>query len=242
MRIEGMMVLHYGLDYLPYAIKSVYDHVDRFHVVYSPHPSHGSRTNTPPPETRSELHAAAMSAGPKVVWHDVDAFWEEGQHRDYARSLCKGDLVLVVDADEVWDGAVLEDLLRFAYDGAQWETRVTCKTPWRSFSWLCEDPMQPARVYKPGGTGYAAYPMDRGWFWHFGYAVRTEIMAYKWLIHGHRVELMPNWFEEKWEPWPPVDDVHPTCRDNTWDPVPFDKERLPALMRGHPFWDMEPIT
>jgi len=41
MKTEGMMVLHYGLDYLPYAIKSVYDHVDRFHVVYSPHPGRG---------------------------------------------------------------------------------------------------------------------------------------------------------------------------------------------------------
>jgi len=241
MRIESYTVLHYGLDYLPYAIKSVIDQVDRFHVVYTPHPSHGSRTDVPPPETRAQLHAAAMAVGPKVVWHDVDAFWQEGPHRDYALSLCQGDLALVVDADEVWDGAMLERVLRFAYDGAHRDTLVACKTLWRSFNWLCEDPMQPVRVIKKAGTGTAAFAPDGGWFWHFGYAVRDEICRYKWRCHGHLAEFRQGWFEEKWEPWPPVDDVHPTCADHMWDPKLFDKERLPEVLRGHPFWDLEMI-
>jgi len=240
MRIESYTILHYGADYVGYALRSVEPFVDRMHVVYTPHPSHGSRATVAPPEGRAQLHAAAMTAGRKVVWHDVDGFWQEGPHRDYALSLCQGDLALVVDADEVWDGAVLEQVLQFAYDGPQRDTLVACKTPWRSFRWLCQDPMQPVRVIKKSGQAVAGFPLDRGWFWHFGYAVRTPIMTYKWQIHGHVSEMRPHWFRDKWAPWPPVQDVHPTC-ERTWYPEPFDRERLPALMHEHPFWDLEVI-
>lgn len=98
MRVESYTILHYGLDYVGSALRSVYDHVDTIHVVYSAHPSHGTQTNLTPPDSREDLMAAALDVGPKVQWHDVDRFWTEGPHRDYALSLCNGDLALVVDA------------------------------------------------------------------------------------------------------------------------------------------------
>ena len=116
MRVEVYQIVHYGLDYIGSALRSVYDQVDAIHVVYSPHPSHGSRTNLPPPESREQLMAAALDVGPKVKWHDVNQFWTEGPHRDYALSLCRGDLALVVDADEVWEPAVLEAALKLHSD------------------------------------------------------------------------------------------------------------------------------
>jgi hypothetical protein len=250
MKIESYVALHYGADYLPYALRSVAPHVDRIHVVYSPHPSHGTQTRVPPPETRAELHAAATTAGPKVRWHDVNRYYHEGHHRDYALSLCEGsDLALVVDADEVWDGEVLERALRHAYDAnhaRQWLVNFT--TPWRSFSWVVRDNMWPVRIHdfrqaqhRPDGSQSVAYiPKELGPIWHFGYAIRTSILQYKMRCHGHVAEWRPNWFEEKWLPWPPVDDCHPTC-ERTWYPEPLDRMLLPALMRGHPFWEMEPI-
>lgn len=242
MRVESYTVAHYGADWLGWALRSVEPFVDRMHVAYTPHPSHGHVTDAACPDSREAVMEAAFSVGsPKLRWHDVALFWQEGPQRDHALSLCDGaDLALVVDCDEVWDGAELERFLRFAWDGPQRDSLVACRTPWRSFRWLCEDPMQPVRAVKKAGSGVAGFPLDAGRFWHFGYCVRSEVMRYKWRIHGHRGEAVEGWFERKWEPWPPVDDVHPTgC--GPWNPRPMDRGRLPAMLREHPFWDMEPV-
>lgn len=74
MNIQSYTVLHYGADYLPYALRSVYDQVDQLHIIYTPQPSHGYQTDTPPPETRDELIKAAYTYDPdnKINWYDVD--------------------------------------------------------------------------------------------------------------------------------------------------------------------------
>jgi len=242
MRVSGLTILHYGADYVSYAIRSVYDHVDVHHVVYTPTPSHGHQTIATCPETKEQLLAQVLAHDPqhKIRWHEVDAFRWEGQHRDYALSLCQGDLALVVDCDEVWDGEVLDQALKTAWDGEARDLLVSCLTLWRSFNWICRDDMQPVRVIKPSGHGIATFPLDEGRFWHFGYAVTDVIAHYKWLVHGHLTELRPDWFAEKWDPWPPVQDVHPTgC--GPWNPERFDKEKLPKLMRTHPFYDLDII-
>jgi hypothetical protein len=244
MRVESYTVAHYGKDYLPWALSSVYDQVDKLHVVYTPHPSHGHATDARCPDSREEMFEAATSVGPKVRWHETDLFWQEGQHRDYALSLCRGDLALVVDCDEVWDAGVLEQALRMACDGDAHKWRVNFTTPWRSFGWVVRDPLQPDRIYdkrRGADAGHIGYvPPDLGPIWHFGYAVCDEVMAYKMLCHGHKGEWRDGWFEEKWSPWPPVDDVHPTC-EGFWNPEPMDRETLPDVMRSHPWWDVEPI-
>ena len=241
MRVEGLMVLHYGLDYLPWAIRSVLDHVDRFHVVYAESPSHGFQAGTPCPESRQQL-LDSVSHLPKVQWHDV-GFRHEGQHRDWALAQCHSDLALVVDADEVWDLDVLERALKHAWDGSVQTWRLNFTTPWRSFNWVVRDNMWPDRIHDKRHSriqrwGYL--PKDFGEVHHFGYAVTDEVMSYKIKCHGHKPEWRADWFDEKWSAWPPVDDVHPTC-DDTWHPEPYDRELLPALMREHPFWDKEMI-
>lgn len=240
MKVSACTVIHYGSDYAGYALRSVYDAVDEAIVCYTPHPSHGTRTAARCPETREQVRAA-VDVGPKVRWHEVDAFWQEGKHRDYALSLCKGELVLVVDADEVWAPEALNRVLQVARDGRHRDTLVACLTPWRSFHWLCRDDMMPVRVIRPGAAGVQPAPLDVR-FWHFGYAIRDEILRYKISIHGHRGDpgWNSNWYEEKWLPWPPVKDVHPThC--GPWNPEPFDKNLLPAILREHPFWSLDKI-
>jgi len=239
LRISGYMALHYGADYANWAVRSVIDAVDEFHVVYAPRPSHGTMTHLSPPDSKNSLLAAVM-VSPKIRWHEVN-FRQEGRHRDHALSLCRGDLALVVDYDEVWDSNTLDAVLRFAADNPQRDTLVGCRTLWRSHGWLCEDPMQPVRVIKRSGQGVAAYPLDAGRFWHFGYAVRDQVVRYKMAVHGHIGEWRHRWYEDKWSPWPPVKDVHPTCR-NTWDPEPFDRRLLPEIIRDHPWHEEEPIV
>ena len=242
MRVEVYQIVHYGLDYIGSALRSVYNQVDAIHVVYSPHPSHGFKTDLLPPETREQLMAAALDVGPKVQWHDVDRFWTEGPHRDYALSLCRGDLALVVDADEVWEPATLEAALKHAYDKADARTwLINFTTPWRSFRWVVRDNMWPVRIHdlrQPQDAGPGYIPKELGDIWHFGYAVRDSIMKYKLSCHGHRREWRPDWYLTKWDVWPPQPDCHPTCLD-TWFPEPYNKNKLPQVMWGHPFFNVE---
>lgn len=76
--------------------------------------------------------------------------------------------------------------------------------------------------------------------YHFGYAIPDKLMRYKWLIHGHKDELRPGWFEAVWQADRRTD-VHPTCELDFWTPEPFSKTKLPSYMSKHPFWDKEKI-
>ena len=236
------MICHYGLDYISSALCSIYDHVDAIHVVYTKHPSHGTQTTLTPPDSREDLMAAALDVGPKVQWHDVDRFWQEGPHRDYALSLCKGDLALVVDADEVWKPDELEAALKHAYDANEPRTwLVNCLTLWRSFNWLVRDNMWPVRIHdlrQPLDAGPGYIPQDLAQFYHFGYAVTSKVMNYKRAIHGHVGEWREDWYRTKWDVWPPQPDCHPTC-ERTWFPEPFDRKLLPQVMWSHPFYNVE---
>jgi hypothetical protein len=60
--IVGFTALHYGTDYLSYAIRSVAHAVDAWYVAYTPVGSHGHRATRPCPETEAELHDLAASA------------------------------------------------------------------------------------------------------------------------------------------------------------------------------------
>lgn len=244
MKVASMTVLHYGLSYLPSALASVRDFVDYSLVSYTPHPSHGSRAPVQCPETEAELRDAAHTASDKVRWTRVDQFWQEGKHRDHALAQCAdADVVLVLDADEVWDPAVLDAALKQVVDGSASIWRLRFTTPWRSFGWVVRDDMLPERFrdQRQGrGAQYGCIDQGHGPVWHFGYAVTDKIMRYKWMCHGHKTELREGWFEQKWEPWPPVKDVHPTCV-GFWNPEPMDKRVLPEIMRAHPFYDLDRI-
>lgn len=250
--VYSYTVLHYGRDYLPFALKSVYDLCDRLYIFYTPHPSHGHRTDIQPIETRDELFDSVLQLPDysKVGWHETD-IWNEGQQRDYAvQTLVNdgADLILVVDVDEVWHDFVLSRALQHVWEmnGARnWLINFTHL--WRSFNYACTDNNWPVRIIDirhSGGVGYV--PKELGDIYHFGYAVTDKVMRYKWECHGHKDELRPNWYEEKWQAWPPPDDCHPTNGKNEegigwWNPVVFDKRELPYVLREHPFWNLERI-
>ena len=70
LRVAAVMPLHFGVDFLPYAIRSVADVVDEFLIMYSPVPNHGTYSSPlRNPETRDQLMAAAYSVAPdKTRW------------------------------------------------------------------------------------------------------------------------------------------------------------------------------
>ncbi len=254
MRVHSLTILHYGADYLTYALRSVYDAVDQLHIFYTPTPSHGHQTDIPPVETKQELMQAgyAYDSHKKIKWYDMSGITHEGPQRDLALQIVRkagADLVLVVDCDEIWQPRQAEKLIRDVWDINR--NRTYCVNMihfWRSFNWVCRDDGWPARcVDLRQGQGNDVY-VDRSLVqpYHFGYAVRDEIVNYKWKIHGHKNEMRPDWLENVWSAWPPPDNCHPTnSRDQNgkafWSPEPFDKSQLPEFMRVHPFWDREMI-
>ena len=82
MKVIGYTALHYGRDYLGYAIRSVIDAVEEYHVLYTSQGSHGHRSQAHCPDTRLELfEIAEAAAGAKLRWHEGSWLWE-GQQRD----------------------------------------------------------------------------------------------------------------------------------------------------------------
>jgi hypothetical protein len=245
MEVHSLTILHYGKDYLSYALRSVYDQVEQCHIFYTPTPSHGHATNAPPIETREELLQAAYQYDPddKVKWYDMHNVINEGVQRDLALEYVKragAELVLVVDCDEVWPDKFLRDCLQKVEQAnlaRNW--LVNMIHFWRSFNWVCRDQGWPVRIIDLRHDTGIQY-LNTG-VYHFGYAMTSRIMQYKWQIHGHKNELRPNWFQDKWYRWPPPEDCHPTNEANFWMPRLFDKLKLPDFMRDHHFWGVDKI-
>lgn len=248
MKVHSLTILHYGKDYLPYAIKSIYDSVDRCHVFYTPTPSHGHTTNIPPIETKEQLLVAAHGYDPdnKVRWYDVENLRYEGQHRDLALQTIVGagaDLVLVLDYDEVWPDGLADELIGLvSQSNSARNWLINMVHFWRSFNWACYDQGWPVRIIDLrhfNGTAYL--PAESGRVYHFGYAITDKVMRYKWAIHGHKNEMRPGWLDNIWPQWPPPGDCHPTNDKGFWQPQPFDKLQLPEFMKSHPFYNLEMI-
>lgn len=254
MNIQAYCALHYGAEWLEWAIRSVIDFVDRYHIFYTPHPSHGQSTTmtVPDKESRDALRAIAAIYGNEVVWHDVDHLWNEGDQRDYCvqqLASAGSDIVVWNDADEVWDPDVLCECLDAVAAGSAKDYRVHAMHFWKSVNWVCYDDCMPVRFIKPSGSGEAFLP-GQG-FYHFGYAQSSMLVAYKSKIHGHRNEWRRNWWGTIYNKWEPGQShkcgVHPTneCDDKTgkpfWTPVPFDRYDIEDLIGDHPYFSDEII-
>lgn len=252
MKVNSLTVLHYGVDYLSYSLRAISPLVNQSLIFYTPHPSHGHSSNLPPIETRDELMASIpVDEWSKLTWVDTEAFWYEGQQRDYALKVASenADLVLTMDYDEVWNPEVLEKTLDYIWrqnKARNWLLNFSHHL-WRSFNWACQDDGWPVRVIDTRhNRGLAYIPKELGNVYHLGYAIPSRVMEYKLSIHGHKDELRPNWLEEKWQAWPPVEDCHPTNGrkengEGWWNPKPFDKWQLPEVMYSHPFFNLERI-
>jgi len=256
MNIHSYTIVHYGADYLGYALRSIYDNVDLIHVIFTPHPSHGYRVDIPPIESKEQIQQSIPAEIlDKVHWYEMEGIYQEGQQRDHALRICReagADIVLVVDCDEVWPSETLRLFLSFVtlnyQGGLNRNYLVNMVHLWRSFNWCCRDENWPVRVIDltTDNDRTVYIPRELGEVYHFGYAVRDQVMQYKWKIHGHRDELRPGWLDNEWQWCPPQENVHPTNERNNegvgfWNPEPFDKRELPLFMRQHPFYGLERI-
>lgn len=241
--------LLYGKDYLKQALLSVYEVVDEIVILYTPKPSHGSGTNLICPDTEQELIdiVADIDSEDKIKW--IKGNWNaENEQRNYAHTYAKGkgfDILVAVDFDEVWKTEILKELIQLTYDRKASKCLIWMRHLWRSFNYICDDPMRQERLYYLGADKqdliYAPQPTNQ--VWHFGYARKLLDIEYKISIHGHSAEwLRPKaaWLIDKYKPFPPTQNVHPVC-ENTWHPKPFDKSELPDIMKDHEWYNSEVI-
>lgn len=91
--------LHYGADYLGWAIRSVIDAIDEYVVLYAAQGSHVFRTTLPCPDNRKELYTIARQAArDKLRWYDGE--WLA------MNSICRAEhFVLCGLADSWWPAA-----------------------------------------------------------------------------------------------------------------------------------------
>lgn len=239
----------YGKDYIKYAIGSVYDSVDEILILYTNKPCHGSGTNLICPDTREEIWeiVSDFDAENKIRW--IDGNWNaENEQRNEAHHYARANgfnVLVCVDADEIWIKEDLDYLIELTYERKASKCLVWMRHLWRSFNFICDDPMRQERLWYIGTDTndliYAPQPSNQ--MWHFGYARGLKEVEYKISIHGHSAEwLQPKqkWFENKYKPFPPVDNTHPVC-EATWFPQPFDKMLLPEFMHLHPYFNLEVI-
>lgn len=247
MKVVGYCALHYGLDYLEYAIKSVIDYVDDFWVLYSPVGSHGHHADRPCPEREKDLYrAAARAAGHKLHWHSGAWPYEGAQRETIHQVAPDADVILVVDADEIWPADTVEKMLSHYEPHAPIHETYRYRLPmihfWRSFyRAILHDPALPERVIvTKGRIDYTGFDNPRP-ICHMGYAQSPKIVEYKQLTHGHRSEWRrDDWFNRVFMANVQVN-THPVGSDywNPEDVNPWDY--LPDFMRQHPYADMAVI-
>jgi len=244
--IAACYILHYGEEWLSWSMRSVRSLVDEIYVFYTYQPSHGHSTSLKNPESRDNLYDIARPYFP--IWHDAVRYDHEGVHREAAVEACRSagaDLVVVVDADEIWDQEVLQNAISYAKSMPYRSFRIGMRHFWRSLKWVCDDPSMPTRLIRVdlsrefGGEEY----FHDGKVFHMGYAQSPDIIYYKQSIHGHKNHWRDGWFGNAFMQWRPGDkDVHPT-NENFWNPEPFvdDGGKLEYLISDHPYWNKDII-
>lgn len=253
-KIVAYMGLLYGKDYLDAAIRSVIDGVDELHIMYSTRPWQQYDHSTGPcPETRLELFQIAIDrAGKKLRWHD-GVYRHLGHQNDQIYQFApNADVLLNVDADEIWPEELLEQTLRYATahcHTAEWRTmRIPFIHFWRSMHQaVLHDPSWPIRVILPkrfdkNTQADHVFTETYGYVNHMGYAQRSEIVRYKLDMHMHAPEfkLSPAaWFNMVFMDTERKTDLH-LCGNEHWNAEPVNPlDYMPGWMKDHPYYGLE---
>lgn len=239
MKILAYYPLHYGKEYFEASLQSIVKVVDKIIILYTPTPSQGFATPYPVPDTREELREIALRYN--AEW--VDGEWgQENAHRSYIYQYADGyDLILAVDADEIWDENILVSSAKEALkSGAKYIGIRGFVNFWKSFNHACYDGFTPIRFVNL--VGHGNFVVD-GKIYHFSCAQSYLTMRYKLSVTGHKDEIKPNWLEHVYLRWSKENnfgDLHPTAI-GLWNACDFDKNSLPSILKRHPNFNKDAI-
>lgn len=220
MKIVGFTALHYGSEYLAKAIQSIDHVVDEHVIVYSERPSYAHQTVLSNPDSEQKLKDIAFSVSSKIIWDSHRSFHHEGHHRNRVFNFAKdGDLVIVVDSDELWEepeNAIQESLKHRA---RQFPINGFVNF-WKSTKYIMRDGFQPIRIIRPGMPN--VQHTINATIYHMGYCIDDATMLYKLDIHGHKADIINvhgsaqayfNKFKSWTHPGCGVTHLHPASKD-----------------------------
>ena len=239
MKVLGFMPIHYGIEYLKESLLSIRDHVDGMVVSYTHKPSHGFKTILECPDKAEDIRKICEDVlGDKLIWDEAEFYGAENQHRNVAKKYSQGfDLIISIDADEVFEPTETEIALKYAYTHNERYYGIKGYLNfWRSFNWICLDGFRPIRIEnlnRHNSLQNLECPLT---IYHFSTAQKREIMEYKYSCFGHANEIKNDYLENvfyKWTPENNFGDLHPVSL-NLWNAIKYDKNKLPNFMHSHP--------
>lgn len=243
MKISAYFPIHYGKEYLESSIKSIRDHVDDILILYTERPSYGQGTNLKNPDSKEELWEIVNKHAYKYQWVDIPLTFQENVHRTSYKQYLDSDIVLAVDADEVWQD--LDVAIKSAYDS---KAKNVCVGGdrwyhfWRSFNEVNRDGFYPVRFHNKNYTKNSEI-IHKGSIYHMGYAQSEELTKYKISCHGHK-SIPGTWIYEKWLNYQKgqTTHLHPDSNDVWIETVDFDKRKLPKVLKEHPYYNLDRIV
>jgi hypothetical protein len=239
MKVLGFMPIHYGIEYLKESLLSIKDHVDGMVISYTHKPSHGFKTILECPDKAEDIRKICEDVlGDKLIWDEAEFYGAEFQHRNVAKKYSQGfDLIISIDADEVFEPTEIEIALKYAYTHNERYYGIKGYLNfWRSFNWICLDGFRPIRIEnlnRHNSLQNLECPLT---IYHFSTAQKREIMEYKYSCFGHANEIKKDYLENvfyKWTPENNFGDLHPVSL-NLWNAIKYDKNKLPNFMHSHP--------
>lgn len=245
MKVLAYIPLHYGSEYLDATIRSIDDYVDQILILYTEQPSYGQYGRLQNPDNRQMLVNIAEKASKKIKWVDIHSIGQEHQHRQMAFGYAKGfDLIMAVDADEVWhpdhikeaqEAALATGKKNVSVGGDRWYHF------WRSFNEVNQDGFYPVRFHCVGGSEGSTI-IHKGLIYHMGYAQSEVITRYKISVHGHK-SIPGSWFNDKWLTYKKgkTTHLHPDSQDVWIETKEFDKETLPDILKEHKYFNLSQI-
>ncbi len=243
--IVGYTMLHYGVDYLEYALRALEPFVDKHVIVFTDRPSWQS-TALPCPDNRHMLYEIADGVlSGKLIWVEGDP----QNYQTVRKHVPDADMIIETDADEIWPTALIHDVL-WQYRGQALfggTYRVPMQHFWRSFNHVCRDSSWPVRLWTSGrgyvnSTGDRMLPFgDKTPIHHFGYARDLAAMRYKIDTSMHKSEWRTGWWDSVFMRYPErLQDLHPVSV-GLWNAVEYDKAGLPKIMHSHPYYERSVI-
>lgn len=239
-KVLGFIPAHYGCEWIHACIKSMEPFVERIVIIYSDQGTQGARVPNPCPESEEQLKTIALAASPKVEWVK-GWFTRETDHRAEIMNYVQDEeLIFSLDTDEVAEPADVPAALEYAYNSsARFINIKGFINFWRSFNHACYDGFLPYRIFNLNNQ--AGQDTAECRIYHMGCFQGIDIVRYKWLVSGHRNEIRRNWIDEiylRWTPENNLQDLHCVAL-NLWNVVPFDKTKLPDVLKDHPNYSID---
>ena len=218
-------------------------------IAYSEEPSQGFTATEKCPESEEELFEIAHNVlGEKLIWNSKQSYKYEAEHRAVRYIYSTGyDIILTIDADEVFNEADIPEALNFAHTNPQrYYGIIGYYNFWRSFSWCCTDGFRPIRIEKTLAQNQDQNLNCNLRVYHFSMCQAENTMRYKYKIFGHASEIKPNYLENIYFAWTPekndeITNLHPASNGIWGRAEPFDKTTLPEYLKQHPNYNKELI-